>query len=146
MLMQPPRFILVIGLVGLVAVTLCLIIPWGPAALPPGGAPRPGEQVLVPAGTVLRIPGFQGVDFNVSSGGGQLVGEAEVDHTSVGFIGAYPVGAEFNCPAELPGYWGGPWTYIGNQTLAAGAYTWGAVCGTAGNITVTQSVVIQDNG
>ncbi len=133
------------------AVAAAVLIGWvvvapGPAAPQPGAVSLHGGQVLSPVGAVLRVPGFSGVYFDVPSGGGQLVGEAVADHTSVGFIEAFTVGAVFNCPVEAPGYWGGPWTYVANQTLPAGAFIWGAVCGTAGNITVTQAIEILYNG
>jgi hypothetical protein len=137
--MPHPRSVLVLGFACLVVVTLCFIIPWGPWVASPRG------QVLVPAGTVLRLPGFENIGFTVPSAGGVLVGSAEADHTSVGRIGAFPVGTGWACPPPPTGPWGDPYSYTADQNLTAGAYTWGAFCGGWGNITVTQSIEVVYN-
>jgi hypothetical protein len=139
--MPRPRSVLVLAFACLIVVTLCFIIPWGPQATSPRG------QVLVPALSVLRLPGFRDVNFTVPSEGGVLVGAAEVDHTSVGWIGAFPVGTGWSCPPLPRGYSGGPWVYTANQNLTAGTYFWGPdPCGGSGNITVTQSIEVLYNG
>ncbi len=141
--MQYPRLAFVLGLAFLVAFTLSLNVFWGPVG---PVASRSAGQVLVPAGTVLNIPPFGGVNFTVPSEGGVLVGAAEVDHTIP--LGAFPVGSRFNCPGRNTGvyYFGSPGSYTANENLTAGAYTWGSYCGSWGNITVTQSIAVLYSG
>jgi hypothetical protein len=117
------------------------------ASVPPRtpGAPL----VIAPAGAVLHVSPdhFAYVPFTIFLPG-VLIGGAEVDHESVFGIGVFPVGSAFSCPSEPapppspPFYWGGPWSYSANQSLAPGSYFWGTPCGGSGNITVTQSVEI----
>ncbi len=136
--MSRPRCALVLGFACLVVVTLCCSIPWGPFATSFHG------QVLVPVGTVLRVPGFTGVAFNVPSEGGVLVGAADVDH-AVGIVVRPAGGPGIYCPAPPSDYFGSPRTYTADQNLAAGNYTWGPGCGSWGNITVTQSIEMRYN-
>ena len=106
--------------------------------LPP---PAPGsvEQVIYPAGTVLRYPGSPFARFSVPSSGGLLVGAALVDH-SIG-IGVFPVGGYTSCGVPL-GYLGPAWNYTLDYRLSPGAYVFGPVCGGFANLTVTDAIEV----
>src|SRR5208282_5690235 len=71
--MMHPRAVRAIGLCLSVAIAGCALA-WG------ARSPRPGslEQILLPAGTVFRVPGSAGVVFQTPSQGRVVVGEALV--------------------------------------------------------------------
>ena len=138
--MPHARFVLGLGFACLFAITLGCSIPWGPFAASLRG------QILVPVGTVLRVPGFTGVIFNVPSEGAVLEGAAEADHTMS--MGAHTAGGPPGyCPGVYPPYFGSPMSYTANQNLTAGTYIWGVgSCGSLGNITITQSIEVLYKG
>lgn len=134
--MRHPSAVLAIALAVGIAVGCALVWEFGP--------PKPWsvERILFPTGSVLRVPEFQVVSFDVPPAGGVLVGAADVDHTSVSIVVA-PEGTFFHCaPGSPHGYSGGPWGYSVNESLAAGQYAWGASCFGDGNITVTQPIEV----
>jgi hypothetical protein len=132
--MRHATAVLAIGL-ALTAVLAGCALAWGATPIRPWST----EEVLYPAGTVLKVPGFTVATFEISAYGGVLVGAAVVDHESI-WVEALPAGGILVCP-YFPGYEGTPWSYAINQTLTAGQeYVWGAVCGGFANITVTQPI------
>jgi hypothetical protein len=133
--MRHPRAVLAIGL-AIAAVVAALTLAWGAAPPPPLSV----EQVVYPAGAVIRVPESPVATFEVPSGGGVLVGDAKVDHTAL--IMAAPAGEFLNCTAVFNYYYGAPWSYSVNESLAPGQYDWGALCGGFANITITQPIEV----
>jgi hypothetical protein len=134
--MVSPKVVLVVGL-ALAGISGALIVGFW------GHIPRPGsiEQVLIPAGTVLRTQGptRPTVAFGVPWEGGILVGAAEVDHTSVSLGVDGGVYGSSDCPA-WGHYYGAAWSYSVDRFLVGGHVEWGAFCGGFANITVTQPI------
>jgi hypothetical protein len=126
----------------LLAVSLSLGVFAGSILVSELSAPQPWtvEQVLAPAGAVLKFPGSEGVTFTVPALGGVIVGGADLDRDVT--IALLPVPTVLHCianarPAALSG---SSWTYSINETLPAGPYYWGPVCDAHVNITVTRAI------
>jgi hypothetical protein len=123
-----------------VGVTVGCALVWELGPLHPGFV----EHVILPAGTVLRDPGFTAVGFDVPPAGGVLVGAASVDHTSLDFRW-WPVGEGTTSCGTSPvnvTYFGPAWSYSVHERLAPGEYLWGVFCYHFGNATFTQPLEI----
>jgi hypothetical protein len=123
-----------------------VLLGWGLAA----GVfvPQPeGTSVFYLAGEVLEVEAPGGADlqpeltFTVGSSGGTFLGAVDWNYGSAAFL-LVPYGSFVGCPAELgtPTYEGSPWSQSWNQTLGAGEYSFGALCGGYANATVTQAI------
>lgn len=104
------------------------------------------EQLLVPAGTVLKLPGYSGVTFAVPSGGGVVVGAAQVSGWAVLEVGPAHGAWDPGCCCEPPNGTSAyiPWEYSVNETRGPGEYFWGSVCPFVYlvNVTVTQPIEV----
>jgi hypothetical protein len=128
-----------------VGISVGCTLDWELGPLGPGFV----EHVIYPAGTTLRFPGlaFPGpasAGFEVPSGGGVLVGAANVDHTSLD-LGWCRAGLCVTSCWNIPGnftFSGPAWSYSVHVKLAPGQYYWGAYCVDWGNVTFTQPLEI----
>src|SRR5208282_1384261 len=137
--MRNPGAVLAIG-IAIAVVIAGSALAWGGTAPPHAGSIL---KVLVPAGTVLSLPGFSRVTFDVSVAGAVIIGAASVDGwvglAALSATGASSIGCFFppnNTSAHAA------WLYSINTLLDSGKWYWGVYCGPFGatNITVTRPI------